>query len=290
MRITTNISKKIPAILLAAAMVISFSITAYAAPMEGERESNTATSLEEVPEQNASVTEKLTVPLDFSGLEYQVALANGLSQYDYTTESWKVFKDALVKSTIIIDEAKDQNVIDGAETELKDAIAGLVKMDYSELEKALGLAYSMMEENSGYIDIWTKIEEAADKARKALISGDQTAVTESTEELYALIEEAKEYTLENGKEPEIVIKEVEVQVPPSDDFCNIPGHKAWPVLFAISAVLNVAMAALIVFIIQKKRNTDDTVPLVQYDIDDDMYFDDIDDIDESEETEDDGEI
>ena len=63
-----------------------------------------------------------------------------------------------------------------------------------------------------------------------------------------------------------------MEVPPTGDYCNIPQHRTWPVLFLISAVLNVALIAAVIFMQLKKQKTRDDTPLVNYDIDDDMEF------------------
>jgi len=73
-------------------------------------------------------------------------------------------------------------------------------------------------------------------------------------------------------EPEVIIQEVEVEVLPTGDYCNIPMHRTWPVLFVISAVVNVGLVVALIYVIIKKRNTVDNTPLVSYDIDDDMDF------------------
>ena len=72
--------------------------------------------------------------------------------------------------------------------------------------------------------------------------------------------------------PEIVTQEVRVEVPPTDDYCNIPAHRVWPVLFFCSFALNVALVAVIaIYISRKKKNQKDDTPLVDYDIEDDLF-------------------
>ena len=63
-----------------------------------------------------------------------------------------------------------------------------------------------------------------------------------------------------------------MEILPTNDFCNIPSHHTWPVLFAISLALNVMLVIALVYVIVVKRNTVDNTPLVNYDIDDDMDF------------------
>ena len=79
--------------------------------------------------------------------------------------------------------------------------------------------------------------------------------------------EALEKKLED---PEVVIKEVEVEVPPSGDFCNMGSHRSWPVAFLVSLIFNCILALVIALILKKKRYKAEDVPLVDYDIDDDM--------------------
>ena len=68
------------------------------------------------------------------------------------------------------------------------------------------------------------------------------------------------------------VQEVEVEVLPTGDYCNIPMHRTWPVMFAVSAVINAILIFMLSYLIVRKKNTDDTTPLVSYDIDDDMDF------------------
>ena len=113
------------------------------------------------------------------------------------------------------------------------------------------------------------LAEAVNEGKKLLASGDQAASDEAAARISQLLDQVM--AIENQQqEPEVIIQEVPVEVPPTDDFCNIPSHRVWPVVFCISAALNVAMAAVIlVYISRKKRNQHDDTPLVDYDIFDD---------------------
>ena len=165
----------------------------------------------------------------------------------------------------------DQGKLDKAAQDIANAIEALVKMDYSALIRALDAVYAKIDEDPEKHDLWYRLDKAVDKARPLLISGDQIAVNEAAVQLEAMLKELENYA-EPTEEPQIVIQEVEVEVPPTDDFCNIPKHRVWPVLFLISMVLNVAFLAVIVLILTMKRNTTDTTPLVSYDIDEDMDY------------------
>lgn len=216
-------------------------------------------------------TDKLGAQSDLSELEIQVAIANGLNEYDYTKATWAVLKNALDRGSKILKGTHGQMVITQAAEDLEAAMASLENMNYSQLETVLGLVYAKIDENPELHDVWSRLDAAVTKARPLLVSGDQEAVDAAVEELNALMEELSEQNVTTG-EPEVLIQEVEVEVLPTDDYCNMPMHRTWPVLFVISAVLNVALIVVLVYVIMKKRNTEDTTPLVSYDIDDDIDF------------------
>lgn len=226
------------------------------------------------PEETTAPAEssvKLSTRTDMSKLELQVAMANGLNEYDYTKQTWSVLKKALDRGTMILKGTHGQTVVNETAKEIEAAMADLVKMNYSQLETALGLVYAKIDENPEYHDVWARLDAETAQARPLLVSGDQEAVDEAVAELNALLEELSQMNVTSA-EPEVVVQEVEVEVLPTDDYCNIPMHRTWPVLFVISAVLNVALVVILVYVIMKKRNTEDTTPLVSYDIDDDIDF------------------
>ena len=207
--------------------------------------------------------------LDFSELEQQIGIANGLNSYDYTKESWAVLRSAVETGNQRLEGGTEQSKLDKAAEDIELAIEELVKMDYSPLLDALDLVYAKIDEDSQRHDVWYRLDKAVDKARPLLVSGDQQAVNEMAVLLKDLLEEISNIS-EPAVEPEIIIQEVEVEVPPTTDFCNIPRHRMWPVLFVISLVLNVAMFAAFGYILFKRKRTEDTTPMVNYDIDDDM--------------------
>jgi hypothetical protein len=205
-----------------------------------------------------------------SELQRQVAIANGLNSYDYTYQTWNPLKEALKSGNAILKGSHGQYVVTKTAEDIANAMAGLVRMNYSQLETTLGVVYNKIDENPQLHDVWQRLNAAVDKARPLLVSGDQEAVDASVEELNALLAELAECAVTVGGEPQVVVQEVEVEVLPTDDYCNIPMHRTWPVLFVISAVLNVALIVVLTYVIMKKRNTVDNTPLVSYDIDDDM--------------------
>lgn len=260
--------KKILMFFVAGALVLCGATEAFADEAEGIMQEQ---SQKETIEVSAA-------PIDYSMLERQITAAIGLDEHDYTKESWDMLEEALDDAIMLLDAAKNQQeVIDTAE-KLENAVSALSRMDYSKLEKALGLIYAKIDENAEIHSVLGKVDSAVNRAKGLLLSGDQAAVDEAAAELEALIEELDGVRL---GEPETIIKEVEVQVPPSDDFCNIAGHKIWPVVFFISLAINVALVVLIGYVFSKMKNSEDDIPLVSYDIDDDIEdFDDTDDFDD----------
>ena len=205
--------------------------------------------------------------IDTAELTRQISIANGLNSNAYTAESWEALEKALKPAEKAL-KGNDQKAVDKAAAELKEAIAALVRMDYSSLETVLADVEAFLNAHPDS-EAWMSLAEAVNEGKKLLASGDQAASDEAAARISQLLDQVM--AIENQQqEPEVIIQEVPVEVPPTDDFCNIPSHRVWPVVFCISAALNVAMAAVIlVYISRKKRNQHDDTPLVDYDIFDD---------------------
>lgn len=209
----------------------------------------------------------LNTQIDDSQLLLQIAIANGLSRADYTKESWQMVTDALALANDALN-GDSQAAADDAEKALSKAIDGLVKMDYSALRSVLTEVEQMVAE-SETTTMWHELSCAAYNGQLLLSSGSQEDVDAATKQIRDLIAQTREM-MEKQEALNVVIKEVPVEVPPTDDFCNIARHRVWPVLFAVSAVLNVALVAvMVIYIHNKKKNQKDDTPLVDYDIFDD---------------------
>ncbi len=211
------------------------------------------------------------VTIDYTELLHQISIAEGLDEAKYTDASWENLMAAL-NAARDLTTSKSQDAVDAGAQALKDAIAALKLMDYSELLEAIELVEKLFGEDelgSKWAELYTKMMAAKD----LLTSGDQAAVDAAAEELNKLYQEMLdliEQYLEDNKEIVEVEKEVIVEVEPEGPFCNISIHSLWPILFAISAVLNVALIAVIViYVVRRKQNQKDETPLVDYDIDDD---------------------
>ena len=215
--------------------------------------------------------------LDYSELEYQIGIANGLESYEYTAETWEVLQSAVEAGNKRLAGGTGQDKLDGAAEDIELAIENLIKMDYEGLTDALDIIYEKIDENPTEHDVWYRLDKAVDKARPLLVSGDQEAVDEMTQTLNGLIEELKACE-GTAARPDVILQEVQVEVPPSEDFCNIPIHRIWLTLLVVSAALNVLLIAALTFALIKKRGAVEHTPMVNIDFDDDIFNDMSDDI------------
>ncbi len=83
------------------------------------------------------------VPVDYTELNEQIAIAEGLKKSDYTAESWADLEEAL-EVAIAARESDDQAVVDAAAGALKVAIANLVKASVPELGGATAIIYAVL--------------------------------------------------------------------------------------------------------------------------------------------------
>lgn len=207
--------------------------------------------------------------VDYSKLEMRIAVANGLIGYDYTIETWTPLQKAVEEGNDVLKKKLGQLKVDASVKKIDECMSELVMMDYSKLETALRSVYVLIDENPELHDVWARMDIAVAKAKTLLISGDQAGVDAIVVEINALMEELAQCVVEQ-EVPEVVVKEVEVEVLPKDEYCNIPMHRSWPVMFMISAALNVGLVVVLMYVLARKRNTTDNTPLVSYNIDDDM--------------------
>lgn len=207
--------------------------------------------------------------IDDGELKRQIAIANGLNQADYSKESWEVLILALETAETAMDSGS-QLLADEAVQSLKDGIAGLVKMDYSVLERTLLDVDTFVQADQSNA-LWDEFLETVNHGRALLTSGDQAAVDAAAQQISQLFAQIQE-SVAQLQTPEVVVQEVPVEVPPTDDYCNIPAHHTWPVLFFISLAINMVLGAMIgVYVYKKKKTRNDDTPLVDYDIVDDTF-------------------
>lgn len=206
--------------------------------------------------------------VDYSELKKQIAIAESLVQGDYTAESWAKMAYALAAAKNAL-YSEDQDVVDAAAKALADAIAALVKMNYSELEAAMASGEDLAASDK-IGNLWFELFKAIQEGAKLIGSGDQAAVDACTAKILDLIEQLKAALAEQNAEPTEVIKEVIVEKEPEGEFCNISMHRVWPILFFVSLALNVVfIVVIVVAVVRRKKNAKDDTPLVNYDIGDD---------------------
>lgn len=215
---------------------------------------------------------RMSESTDYSELELYLAMGSSLDSCDYTMQTWAPFQKAMDNGYRALQGKFGQVAVNEATYAIDVSMTNLVEMDYSQLEYVLAEVYRKIDENPELHDVWIRLNAEADRARPLLTSGNQEAVDASVVKLTGLLMELSECDETVIPEPEIVVQEVEVEVYPTEDYCNIPMHRFWPVMFACSAVLNVTLIVLLVIVIMKKRSTMDNTPLVHYDIEDDNAF------------------
>lgn len=208
---------------------------------------------------------KPTAKADYTELNKQIKLANGLTPNGYTAESWQNVMDALQKANDAL-SSKDQAAIDKAAADLAAAIAALEGMDYSKLEQAIDKAETLLDSTDltkAFNDLFKGLEEG-----KALLnSNEQTAVDAAAQKIEDLIV-ALEKALAALNEQEEPTTPVEPE--PAGKYCNIPMHYVWPILFFISLAVNVVFVVILVLhAVKRKKNEKDNTPLVDYDIGED---------------------
>lgn len=212
---------------------------------------------------------KVTSKVDYTELKRQISIAESLTKTGYTDESWNNMQNALTQAKKLLKSTNQKTVDAGAKT-LSDAIAALVKVDYTKLMSAIETVNKYLESNELTVLI-ANLKAAIAAGEVALSSGVQADIDSAAANIDAAYKALKdkydELTTPDSKEVKV---EVEREVEPEGDYCNITRHKVYIILLIISAVINLAFIALtVLYFLRKKKNADDTIPLVDYQIGDD---------------------
>lgn len=249
---------------------ITRSATVTVKAPEGAAETPAPTpSTTPAPTPTPSTTPAPTAPsVDYSELQKQINIAGGLIPSDYTNESRNLLAAALTVAQNALN-SKEQSMVTAAAEELRTTIASLVPMDYSGLKAALSQADALLASEQAAL-LLQEISDAAQRGSELLQSGDQQEVDQAAKELTDILNRLADL-LDVESETKVVIQEVPVEVLPEGNYCNIPVHHVWPVLFWVSLAVNVVLIGGIIFyVIRKTRNRRDFAPMVDYDIDDDI--------------------
>lgn len=205
------------------------------------------------------------VHLDYSALLELIAKAEGLNQSDYTNVSWNAMLAALGLAREALN-SPIQSEVDTAATNLRNAINNLVSMNFKALLDAIA-AVMKYAEDERLADLWMQMHELLNQAEELMNSGDQAAVDQCAKDILDLLAKIVE---EMDKLKKVEVIEVTKPAEPEKDYCGIPMHRVWPILFWISLALNVILLVLIiVYLSLKRKRVSDDTPLVDYNIEDD---------------------
>lgn len=204
--------------------------------------------------------------LDLKELNTQIGIAEDLNEADYTADSWDKMEKALTAAKKAR-KAKTQNEVNTAADNLKQAIAGLVRIDNSKLQDLLTSVKTYLE-GDNLSEAKDALLKAIADAEEALTSGDQTKIDDAYTALSAAFEAYKAALEKLGGT--IVEVEKPVEVEPQGPYCNVWLHRLWLILLIVSVVINVAFVVLtVLYFVRRKKNLTDDTPLVDYDINDD---------------------
>lgn len=185
-------------------------------------------------------------PVDTTKLEELLYIADSAKRSNYTSESWEALAAAIEQAKAAINGG-DQAAVDAARKELATALSKVTSMNYSSVEEAMSQVDRFLQENE-MGNHWDALQKAIAKAQSLYGSGDQAGVERAAEEILQRLEELEDYiTAHEGS------------------------SVVWIVLFFVSLAGNLAVVAVLVLKRRSSKKTQvDDVPLVDYDIDDDI--------------------
>lgn len=209
------------------------------------------------PDQPTQPTEP-AVKIDYSELNKWIKEKQELDGSKYTNDTWGVVEDAYNKA-LNLRYSKSQDAVDAGAKALKEAIEGLKEMDYTLLEEAIAAAKKLGDsEELG--SLWMKLADALKDGVGLLTSNDQQAVNDGAALINSIISQLNE-ELEKLREANAVYE---------GEYCNIPIHHVWPILFFVSLGVNVILAIVAIMLGKRRKgNKKDNTPLVDYQIGDD---------------------
>ena len=189
-----------------------------------------------------------TTTVDTTKLEELLKIANSAKKENYTSESWRSLEEAKALANAALN-SNDSTTVAAAKSALARALSEIKSMDYSAVEKALAAADGFAQEDA-IGPYWKNLQDAIVYAQSLYGSGNQAAVDEAAQLITQRLEELQAYRAQELEKKDSPV--------------------LWIVLFAVSLAGNLALAALIVLRKRGNRNDVDNVPLVNYDIDDDV--------------------
>ena len=189
-----------------------------------------------------------TAAVDTVKLEELLQIAKSAKKENYTADSWRALEEAMALANAAM-TSNDQTMVSAAQSALARALSEIKSMDYSAVENAMAAVNDFAQEDA-IGPYWKNLQDAILHAQSLYGSGDQAAVNEAAQRINQRWEELRAYRAQ-----ELEKKDTPV---------------LWIVLFAVSMAGNLALAAFLILRKHSKRNEVDNVPLVDYDIDDDI--------------------
>lgn len=183
---------------------------------------------------------------DVERLQQLLEMADGMEQFEYTAESWEVLRRAVAVAKAAMGSGI-QARIDSAVPPLAAALSDMEKMDYSEMEAILAEAEQLLAADAA---CWQQLHTALEAAQAACRTGDQALVDSTAIALAQCLQACREYAGQDDGSKNPVV---------------------WIVLLGVSLLGNAALVTQLLW--KKKENRHkqiDDVPLVDYDIDDDV--------------------
>lgn len=191
-------------------------------------------------------------------VEELLEIAASAQKSNYTTESWQVLEEAVTAANEAI-ASGSQLRVNKAGTRLAKALSQLTSMDYSRLDPIIQEAERYMR---GTFEDWLSLFRLLISYQDLYGCGSQAAVDQAVEKI--------SYCLD------VLYGKV---VPPQQDSLRPTPEKAeqksavvWIVLLGVSVLGNIGLVAVMVLLSREHRKKEeiDDVPLVDYDIDDDV--------------------
>ncbi len=187
--------------------------------------------------------------LDVTELTNMMTAAQKLQQGDYTADSWNALDSALKNAERALG-MQSQARIDAATRKIAEAFSKMVPIDFSKMYRAMTRLDILTRSSSETSDLWDKLVALYAEAEAAKVSGNQEEVDRIAGEIEAVID-----AINGGSNREDAF-----------DMSII-----WMILFFISLLINAAFVALVMIRTRNIRKFQkDDVPLVEYDIDDDI--------------------
>lgn len=195
---------------------------------------------------SAAVFAEEETTVDTAKLEELLNIANSAKKEKYTAETWIPLESAIAQANAALDGG-DQATVDAAKSALARALSEIKSMDYTAVEEAIANVeqFASGDETGTY---WLNLQDAIDAAKALYGSGNQAGVNQAAEVINQRLEELRAHTESDDRESPVL----------------------WIVLFCVSVAGNLALAAVLVLKKRDNRNHVDNVPLVDYDIDDDI--------------------